>query len=150
MLIFLTLLWFQNVSEDRWRWFQATKLRGVQQRYPWHWAGLGRGRLPDNVPVVWQRWEWISLNWWISVQCQGRMCFKLIRLINHLLQINLQPPMNSSRQKVVMEAYQKLDKSGDGVITIEVEWFLLLIIHFIDYLFRICEGFMMLEIIQSI
>ena len=58
--------------------------------------------------------------------------------------------MNSSRQKVVMEAYQKLDKSGDGVITIEVEWFLLLIIHFIDSLFRICEGFMMLEIIQSI
>ena len=32
----------------------------------------------------------------------------------------LQPPMNRSRQGVVMEAYQKLDKSGDGVITIEV------------------------------
>ena len=31
-----------------------------------------------------------------------------------------QPPMNKSRQGVVMEAYQKLDKSGDGVITIEV------------------------------
>ena len=28
--------------------------------------------------------------------------------------------MNKSRQSVVMEAYQKLDKSGDGVITIEV------------------------------
>lgn len=28
--------------------------------------------------------------------------------------------MNKSRQGVVMEAYQKLDKSGDGVITIEV------------------------------
>ena len=32
----------------------------------------------------------------------------------------LQPPMNRSRQGVVMEAYRKLDKSGDGVITIEV------------------------------
>ena len=30
------------------------------------------------------------------------------------------PPMNKSRQGVVMEAYQKLDKSGDGLITIEV------------------------------
>lgn len=27
--------------------------------------------------------------------------------------------MNKSRQGVVMEAYQKLDKSGDGLITIE-------------------------------
>lgn len=32
---------------------------------------------------------------------------------------SVRPPMNRSRQGVVMEAYQKLDKSGDGVITIE-------------------------------
>lgn len=31
----------------------------------------------------------------------------------------LQPPMSKARKEVVMQAFRKLDKTGDGVITIE-------------------------------
>lgn len=31
----------------------------------------------------------------------------------------LQPPMSESRKKVIREAFNKMDKSGDGVITVE-------------------------------
>ena len=31
----------------------------------------------------------------------------------------IQPPMSQSRKKVIMEAYDKLDATGDGVITLE-------------------------------
>ena len=30
-----------------------------------------------------------------------------------------QPPMSENRKKVVMEAFRKMDKTGDGVITID-------------------------------
>lgn len=31
----------------------------------------------------------------------------------------LQPPMSNARKEVIMEAFRKLDKTGDGIITIE-------------------------------
>ncbi|CAG7786057.1 unnamed protein product [Allacma fusca] len=38
--------------------------------------------------------------------------------INEFL-IVVRPPMNSNRQKLVHDAFKKLDKSGDGVVTID-------------------------------
>ena len=55
----------------------------------------------------------------------------------------LQPPMNRSRQGVVMEAYRKLDKSGDGVITIEVGVTGLQSQSVYNFLVRICGACMM-------
>lgn len=31
----------------------------------------------------------------------------------------LQPPMSNARKEVVLQAFKKLDKTGDGVVTIE-------------------------------
>ena len=31
----------------------------------------------------------------------------------------LQPPMSEARKKVINEAFKKVDKSGDGVITVQ-------------------------------
>ena len=36
-----------------------------------------------------------------------------------LLSLFPQPPMNESRKKLVMEAFHKMDKTGDGEITVE-------------------------------
>ncbi|XP_021377255.1 calcyphosin-like protein isoform X3 [Mizuhopecten yessoensis] len=33
--------------------------------------------------------------------------------------VNLRPPMNSNRKNLINQAFRKLDKSGDGVVTIE-------------------------------
>lgn len=50
----------------------------------------------------------------------------LVKEQKHLMQILLlsvhrllQPPMSKARKEVVMQAFRKLDKTGDGVITIE-------------------------------
>ena len=32
---------------------------------------------------------------------------------------NFQPPMNKSRRELVLKAFNKLDKTGDGVITVD-------------------------------
>lgn len=39
--------------------------------------------------------------------------------INDSVNISLQPPMSNARKEIIMQAFRKLDKTGDGVITIE-------------------------------
>ncbi|NWH81707.1 CAPSL protein, partial [Piaya cayana] len=41
------------------------------------------------------------------------------RIYSFNVNISLQPPMSKARQEIVMQAFRKLDKTGDGVITIE-------------------------------
>ena len=42
----------------------------------------------------------------------------LIRLLKQFV-MSLQPPMSDSRRAIVEQAFRKLDKTGDGVITVE-------------------------------
>uniref|UniRef100_A0A673KWU6 Calcyphosin-like protein n=1 Tax=Sinocyclocheilus rhinocerous TaxID=307959 RepID=A0A673KWU6_9TELE len=54
-----------------------------------------------------------------------RMCFEGTKTFSVLISMQpasvslLQPPMSSARRQVIDQAFQKFDKTGDGVVTIE-------------------------------
>lgn len=43
----------------------------------------------------------------------------IIYTINYLVTSLLQPPMSASRVKLIGRVFEKLDKTGDGIITVE-------------------------------
>lgn len=54
----------------------------------------------------------------VSVCCSVP-CVAGVSASNHLIVHRVQPQMSKARKEVVMQAFRKLDKTGDGVITIE-------------------------------
>lgn len=58
----------------------------------------------------------------ITLRVKTRTCPEQVRRFSPLLTSLIhpsQPPMSQARKEVVLQAFRKLDKTGDGVITIE-------------------------------
>lgn len=51
--------------------------------------------------------------------CCCVLCVAGVSALIHLIVHRVQPQMSQARKEVVMQAFRKLDKTGDGVITIE-------------------------------
>lgn len=54
----------------------------------------------------------------VSARCCDR-CLAGVSASDRLIVHGVQPPMSQARKDVVMQAFRKMDKTGDGVITVE-------------------------------
>lgn len=104
-----TALWTWRSSWRVWTTMESPSIRKRPGLFSSISTATGAG--PSTLTSSSSPWGWAL--------AAPRVAFAGVSASDHLIVRRVQPQMSEARKEVVMQAFRKLDKTGDGVITIE-------------------------------